>query len=59
VRRVTAPEPPPPAGGIVVAEIQTPSDTTFRVYDWGRSGPGRELHIEDIIKSAHAQHGRA
>ena len=29
--------------GILVAEVQTPSDTTFRVYDWGRSG--RALHI--------------
>jgi len=30
--------------GVVVAEVQTPSDTTFRLYDWGRSG--RELHVE-------------
>lgn len=22
--------------GVMVAEVQTPSDTTFRVYDWGR-----------------------
>ncbi len=28
--------------GIVAAEVQTPSDTTFRVYDWGRGG--RDLH---------------
>jgi len=34
--------------GIVVAEVQTPSDTTFRVYDWGRSG--RELHIEQALQ---------
>jgi mannose-6-phosphate isomerase len=34
-------------GGILVAEIQTPSDTTFRVYDWGRSD--RELHIEEAL----------
>jgi len=34
--------------GIVVAEIQTPSDTTFRVYDWGRSG--RELHLEQATE---------
>jgi mannose-6-phosphate isomerase len=33
--------------GIVVAEIQTPSDTTFRLYDWGRIG--RELHIEQAM----------
>ena len=36
--------------GVVVAEIQTPSDTTFRVYDWGRSGPGRELHIDQALE---------
>ncbi|MEM1165593.1 MAG: type I phosphomannose isomerase catalytic subunit [Planctomycetota bacterium] len=34
-------------GGILVAEVQTPSDTTFRVYDWGREG--RELHIEPSL----------
>jgi len=32
--------------GIVVAEIQTPSDTTFRVWDWNRNDPARPLHIE-------------
>ncbi|MCH8164884.1 MAG: class I mannose-6-phosphate isomerase [Planctomycetes bacterium] len=34
--------------GVVVAEIQSPSDTTFRVYDWGRSD--RELHIEQALE---------
>ncbi len=34
--------------GVLVAEVQTPSDTTFRVYDWGRSG--RELHIEQAME---------
>ncbi|MCZ6835204.1 MAG: class I mannose-6-phosphate isomerase [Planctomycetota bacterium] len=33
--------------GIVVAEIQTPSDTTFRVHDWGRTS--RALHIEPAL----------
>lgn len=33
--------------GILVAEVQTPSDTTFRVYDWGRIG--RELHVEQAL----------
>ena len=37
--------------GIVVAEIQTPSDTTFRVYDWGRTD--RELHIEAALECIH------
>jgi mannose-6-phosphate isomerase len=34
--------------GVLVAEVQTPSDTTFRVFDWGRSG--RELHIAESLK---------
>lgn len=33
--------------GVMVAEVQTPSDTTFRVFDWGRQG--RELHIEPAM----------
>jgi mannose-6-phosphate isomerase len=42
--------------GIVVAEIQTPSDTTFRLYDWNRfdgSGRSRELHIKQALASIH------
>jgi mannose-6-phosphate isomerase len=34
--------------GIVIAEIQMPSDTTFRVYDWGRTG--RTLHINEAVE---------
>jgi len=34
--------------GVMVAEVQTPSDTTFRVYDWGRTG--RELHVEQAMQ---------
>ncbi|MFO0832392.1 MAG: type I phosphomannose isomerase catalytic subunit [Phycisphaerales bacterium] len=37
--------------GVLVAEVQTPSDTTFRVYDWGRTG--RELHIEQALECIH------
>lgn len=33
--------------GVLVAEFQTPSDTTFRVYDWGRTD--RELHVEQAM----------
>lgn len=29
--------------GLVIAEVQTPSDTTYRVTDWNR---GREIHVE-------------
>lgn len=34
--------------GVLVAEVQSPSDTTFRVYDWGRVG--RELHIPQALE---------
>ena len=34
--------------GVLVAEVQTPSDTTFRVWDWGRTS--RELHIEQALE---------
>ncbi|MGH7133191.1 MAG: type I phosphomannose isomerase catalytic subunit [Phycisphaerales bacterium] len=34
--------------GVLVAEVQTPSDTTFRVFDWGRTG--RQLHIEQSLE---------
>ncbi len=37
--------------GILVAEVQTPSDTTFRVFDWGRVG--RELHVEPALACIH------
>ena len=36
--------------GVVVAEVQTPSDTTFRLYDWGRQG--RALHVEESLACA-------
>lgn len=37
--------------GVMVAEVQTPSDTTFRVYDWGRQG--RKLHVEQAMACIH------
>ncbi|MGJ8637332.1 MAG: type I phosphomannose isomerase catalytic subunit [Phycisphaerales bacterium] len=40
--------------GVLVSEVQTPSDTTYRVYDWaseyGREG--RELHVEQAVECA-------
>ena len=36
--------------GVVVAEVQTPSDTTYRVSDWGR---GREIHVERAMECIH------
>ena len=40
--------------GLLIAEIQTPSDTTYRVFDWNRvddNGNPRQLHIEDALQS--------
>lgn len=34
--------------GLFIAEIQTPSDTTFRVFDWGREG--RALHVDEAMR---------
>jgi len=42
--------------GLLIAEIQTPSDTTYRVFDWNRVddfGKPRQLHIEDALESIH------
>lgn len=41
--------------GILLAEIQTPSDTTFRVFDWNRlqNSKPRQLHIEQALESIH------
>lgn len=43
--------------GLIIAEIQQPSDTTYRVYDWNRvdskTGRGRQLHIADALESIH------
>lgn len=38
--------------GIVLAEIQENSDITYRLYDWGRAGKGRDLHIEQSLRVA-------
>ncbi len=39
--------------GNLILEIQQNSDTTFRVYDWGRvglDGTPRQLHVEESLK---------
>jgi mannose-6-phosphate isomerase len=40
-------------GGVIVAEVQTPSDVTYRLYDWKRVDPAtshpRELQIEEAL----------
>lgn len=41
-------------GGLVIAEIQQNSDTTYRVYDWGRvdtDGKPRQLHLAESLAS--------
>jgi mannose-6-phosphate isomerase len=41
-------------GGLVIAEVQETSDTTYRVYDWGRvgmDGRPRPLHVEEALSS--------
>lgn len=42
------------SSGLLMAEIQTPSDTTYRVFDWNRvddMGKSRPLHIEEALES--------
>lgn len=43
--------------GLLIAEIQQPSDTTYRVYDWNRldpqTGKGRQLHVDKALESIH------
>ncbi len=42
--------------GLLIAEAQTPSDTTYRVFDWNRvddAGKPRQLHIEEALQSIH------
>jgi len=44
--------------GILVYEIQQSSDTTYRLYDWGRlglDGQPRELHIDKGIQVANLE----
>ncbi len=42
--------------GLLIAEIQQPSDTTYRVFDWNRvgdDGKPRQLHVADALESIH------
>ncbi len=40
--------------GVLVAEVQTPSDVTYRVFDWNRvdpdSGQPRALHVAEALQ---------
>ena len=40
--------------GCLLLEVQQPSDTTYRAYDWGRvglDGRPRELHVEQACRA--------
>jgi mannose-6-phosphate isomerase len=44
------------SAGLLIAEVQTPSDTTYRVFDWNRvdeHGKPRALHIAEAVESVH------
>ena len=46
--------------GLLVAEIQQASNTTFRVFDWNRvddQGKSRELHIQQALAATHFDRG--
>lgn len=41
-------------GGVLLAEVQQNSDTTYRLHDWARTGDGgsgRPLHVEQALAS--------
>lgn len=44
--------------GFIVLEIQQPSDTTFRLYDYEREkhDPNRKLHIYEVIENISQKH---
>lgn len=42
-----------PGPGIVMLEVQQPSDVTFRLHDWGRTGRDgrvRALHVQEALE---------
>lgn len=44
------------SAGLLIAEVQTPSDTTYRVFDWNRAdehGRSRPLHVAEALESIH------
>lgn len=45
--------------GVLLAEIQQPSDITFRVFDWNRvddEGNSRELHVQEALEAIDFEH---
>lgn len=46
--------------GLLIAEIQQASNTTYRVFDWNRTddqGKGRPLHIAEALEATHFDRG--
>ena len=42
--------------GVLLAEIQQPSDVTYRIFDWDRvddQGNSRELHVDEAFDAIH------
>ncbi len=47
--------------GLLVAEIQQASDTTFRMFDWNRvdsNGNARQLHVEQALEAINFAQGQ-
>jgi mannose-6-phosphate isomerase len=46
--------------GLLLYEVQQSSDTTYRVYDWGRpASAGRRLHVEESVAVTDPRKGAA
>lgn len=48
--------------GVLLAEIQQPSDITFRIFDWNRvdeNGKSRTLHTQEALESIHFEENTA
>lgn len=46
--------------GLLIAEIQQASDTTYRLYDWSRLGPDgqpRQLHVNEALEAIDYDYG--
>jgi mannose-6-phosphate isomerase len=46
--------------GLLIAEIQQSSDTTYRLFDWNRVGPDgrpRALHVQEALEVIDHDHG--
>ena len=48
--------------GVLLAEIQQPSDVTYRIFDWNRvddNGNSRELHVDEAFDAIHFEGDQA